>query len=207
MYTEALAPKTKKAFELLGTVEMVQQFYLAGGTAAALYLGHRFSHDLDFFSTQRFDSELLRLELEKAGKLAIEFKKKDTLLGKFNGVKISFFYYPYPLLNPLNHFSSVAITDPKDIGAMKINAIAGRGIKRDFIDLYFLIKANQWQLVEVIAWFTKKYKKSNYNMVHVLNALIYFADADTTATPQMIKPVNWNKVKEYFHNAVKKIEL
>ncbi|MFY9484681.1 MAG: nucleotidyl transferase AbiEii/AbiGii toxin family protein [Patescibacteria group bacterium] len=186
---------------------MIQQFYLAGGTAAALYLGHRSSHDLDFFSTQRFDSELLRLELEKVGNLAIEFKKKDTLLGKFNGVKISFFYYPYPLIQPLAYFDSVAITNQKDIAAMKINAIAGRGIKRDFIDLYSLMEANHWRLIEVIAWFMKKYKKSNYNMVHVLNALIYFEDADKTPIPKMITPIDWGKIKEYFRDAVKEIEL
>jgi len=207
MHTEALAPKTKKAFELLGTVDMVQQFYLAGGTAVALYLGHRFSHDLDFFTNKRFDSEALRLELDKAGDLEIDVKKKDTLLGKFNGVKISFFYYQYPLLKPLNSFGQIAIAGQHDLAAMKIDAIAGRGIKRDFIDLYCLIQANHWQLVEVIAWFTKKYKKSGYNMVHVLNSLIYFSDADTTATPEMIKPIDWDKVKKYFHDSVKEIEL
>jgi len=75
-------------------------FYLAGGTALALLLGHRISIDLDFFSENAFSVSSLVLQLNTLGNLKIEDQSENTFNGSLDGVKISFFYYPYPLLFP-----------------------------------------------------------------------------------------------------------
>ncbi|MFA5791963.1 MAG: nucleotidyl transferase AbiEii/AbiGii toxin family protein [Candidatus Paceibacterota bacterium] len=198
MYEEALSENTRIVLEKLASV--AAPFYLAGGTALALLLGHRISVDLDFFSEDTFSVSLLVVRLNTIGNLKIEDQSETTFNGSLDGVKISFFYYPYPLLFGTKEYAGVSLADERDIGAMKVQAISGRGSKKDFVDLFVLLK--KYSLQELFNFFYKKYEKFNYNRLHILKSLSYFYDADTNPEPMYISPINWDEVKKFIKNVV-----
>lgn len=202
---EALSEETKKSFSLLEKMALVGQFYLAGGTALALQLGHRISLDLDFFDKNEFDEIQLTQQLSKIGKFNLEKKAPQTILGILENTKVSFLNYSYPLLFPFKTIESIKIADSRDIACMKIDAIASRGAKRDFIDVYFAAKEFA-SLTEILKLFAQKYASLNYNLVHVKKSLVFFDDAESDPMPKMLNPVNWGNIKKFFQEEVVKLE-
>lgn len=198
MHKETISENTGIVLEKIAPI--ATPFYLAGGTALALLFGHRISIDLDFFSENTFSISSLISQLNTLGKLKIENQSESTFNGLLDGVKISFFRYPYPLLFPTKKYDDVELADERDIGAMKIQAISGRGSKKDFVDLFILLK--KYSLKELIDFFHKKYEKFDYNQLHILKSLGYFYDADTDPEPTYISPINWNEVKKSIKNTV-----
>lgn len=206
MEETGISPQTKRNLELLGQQDWLKQFYLAGGTACALYFGHRISFDLDFFTTEKFNSKEIVENLQKLGDLKIDTLADDTFLGIFNKVKISFFQYKYPSIGQFTDYKNIKIASLQDLVAMKIDALQSRVTKRDFIDLYTLLIRNNWNLGEAIEFFKDKFESVRYNIQHVTMSLIYFDDADKS--PEVIKMNDghdWTKIKEYFVEQVKKL--
>ena len=99
--------------------------------------------------------------------------------------------------------TNVNVASLEDIAAMKIAAIADRGTKRDFIDLYFLAKL--FPLVKIIDFYDQKFKNLANAKTHILKGLVYFTDAESEPTPRMVQSVNWSEVKKFFEEEVKKI--
>lgn len=178
-------------------------FYLAGGTALALQLGHRRSIDFDLFSSDPFDSAKKVRDLDQAGKFELFHQDKDTVNGSLDGVRLSFFYYKYRLLQPLLAYETLAIARKLDIAAMKVQAIAGRGSRKDFIDLYFLMK--EYSLSKIMTAYSGKFGSRLANRYHVFKSLLYFNDAEEEAMPRMLVPVSWPQVKKTIQSEVKKI--
>lgn len=208
MFKEILPRKTQKVLAQIGKSPIKDRFYLAGGSAAALHLGHRLSLDLDFFTEKKFESPELELleDLKKVSDISSLSIAPGTLHCEMNGVRLSFFQYTYPLLYTFHKLENVSIADLREIALMKIVAIADRGSKKDFIDLYFAAK-EVMPLPELFSAFQKKYKKINYNLVHIVKALVYFKEADKEKLPKMIKPISWLKIKKYFEAEVKKLNI
>lgn len=198
---ESLLKNTKEAFLLLDNQRFINDFYLAGGTALALHLGHRISGDLDFFTEKLFDESLLVQKLSIIGNFQLEKKSEQSVIGVLNGVKISFLGYGYPLLSPLKNISKTNIASIIDIACMKIDAISSRGAKRDFIDLFFAIKGGL-SFEEILKAFEQKYSSINYNMMHIKKSLVYFDDAESDPMPQMLKPVSWEEIKLFFQKKI-----
>ena len=198
MHEETLSEKTRIVLEKIAPI--TTPFYLAGGTVLALLLGHRISVDLDFFSKDTFSVSSLVEQLSALGDLKIEDQSDNTLNGSLDGVKISFFHYPYPLLFPTEEYNGVSLADERDIGAMKIQAISDRGSKKDFVDFFVLLK--KYSLQELLYFFYKKYEKFNYNRLHILKSLSYFYDADTNPEPVYIHPISWAEVKSFIKKIV-----
>lgn len=113
---------------------------------------------------------------------------------------MSFLGYPYPELFPRAHFKGVAIADPRDIACMKLSAIASRGTKRDFIDLY--VASQRFPLGNILSWFAQKYAKTRYNHFHILKSLTFFGDAEKDPLPHMLIPLAWDDAKRFFRRAV-----
>jgi hypothetical protein len=203
MFTKAISKATTDALALLGNSGMLSNAYLAGGTACALYFGHRYSFDLDFFTNQEFPTKIVVKQLEKLEGFNLQRTTKWTILGSFPDVKFSYFYYPYPLIAKTLQFANIRIASLKDIAAMKIAAICDRGTKRDFIDLYFTVK-KEFPLSIILKFYDKKYKKLSNNLYTILKSLRYFVDADQQSV-QMIEKISWEEVKEFFTKEVKKI--
>jgi len=160
-------------------------FYLAGGTALALELGHRISLDFDFYIEGELNPETLLQDFQKHFKnVQLIREAKNTLILSIDNTEVSLFSYPYPLISPLIKIPEVNLASMEDICAMKIVAIIQRGTKRDFIDIYFLTK--RFGLERIFALTQKKYK-GLFNKYLALQALTYFTDADKERDEQRAK--------------------
>lgn len=193
MREEVLTKNTESVLNALDASGVIRNFYLAGGTALALYFGHRFSIDLDWFA-EKFDyTPSFRRQLEKLGKLGIDSESKNTFNGALNGVKLSFFEYPYSLIAPKSRYKeNVYVAGIPDIAAMKLETIGSRGSYKDFIDIYFLLQ--NYSLEDILGFVRQKFTNIDYNEAHLLKALTYFEDAKGTTAPQLIKQVSWQEV-------------
>lgn len=172
-------------------------FYLAGGTALALELGHRISLDFDFYIEGELDPETLLQDFQKHFKnVQLIREAKNTLILSIDNTEVSLFSYPYPLISPLIKIPEVNLASMEDICAMKIVAIIQRGTKRDFIDIYFLTK--RFGLERIFALTQKKYK-GLFNKYLALQALTYFTDADKERDEQRAKTligISWDEIKK-----------
>ncbi|GAH63607.1 unnamed protein product, partial [marine sediment metagenome] len=165
---------------------------------------HRVSLDLDFFTKEDINTKTLIQKIKTLGKFSTERETENTLIGIFNGARVSFLRYDYPLLFDLRQIKGIKIADLRDIGCMKIDAISSRGMKRDFIDLFFICK-ELISLKNILSLFKRKYKSVNYNMMHILKSLAYFEDAENNPMPRMIIPASWQEVKSFFKEEIRKI--
>lgn len=180
--------------ELLKHLSAVPEFSamrLVGGTSLALQYGHRTSVDLDFFGT--FDTETPFSDiLRRYGKLTILKESEKIKVYLLDGIKVDFVYYDYPwLCDPLK-VDGLTLAVPSDIAAMKVNAIEGRGSKKDFIDLYFLLK--NYTLEEILDFYKQKHPE--HSVFRALMSMSYFDDADAQPTPRMFEQVSWEEIKE-----------
>lgn len=204
MPQEIISKKTKGNLEILTREGMLKTFYLAGGTGVALQLGHRFSLDLDFFTKKDIATKIFIQKIKTRGKFSVEREAENTLIGIFNGIRVSFLKYDYPLLFNLKQIEGIRIADLRDIGCMKIDAISSRGMKRDFVDLFFICR-EVISLKNLLSLFKRKYKSVNYNMMHILKSLAYFEDAENNPMPKMIVSASWQEIKNFLKKEIKKI--
>lgn len=196
-HAEVLDPETRHVLRQLCRSSLLQEFYLGGGTGLALYLGHRRSADLDFFSSTGFRQDLLLRQLQgTADQLEVLSQDLETLHTHVNGAKVSFLGYRYDLLFPEARFEGVRVADPRDIACMKLSALSARGTRRDFIDLFTVAQIHE--LSELLVLFSKKFEKVNYNQLHLLKSLTYFADAEEDPSPELLIDLDWSSVKQFF---------
>lgn len=203
MFTNGISPATRVCLETLKKTTLISNYYLAGGTVAALYLGHRISYDLDFFSNSPMDPIQIAQALGGLGKLQTDQNDSGTFLGMLDDVKISFFRYLYPMIEPEQNFEGVKIASLMDIGCMKLEAIASRGVMRDFVDMYLI--SQKLGLENILDGARIKFANTDYSETHFLRSLAYFDDADTANPPTMLIPWNWNEIKNYFESEVKRL--
>jgi len=197
---EAVTVGTRDLLTILGQMSLLRPFYLAGGTALALRLGHRISQDLDLFANIETLDDALRQAMVKELREghAVDILQ-DSVLGlvvMVDGQPVSFFSYGYPLLAPADQVSGVRIANVLDIGLMKLDAIVGRGTRKDFYDLYFI--ASHISLDELFARSGDKYPHSRGFGMRVLTALVDFDIADQQDEPIMLRPAVWDQVKTFF---------
>ncbi len=198
MFPRTLSEHARKTLALLGEKKILPPgTYLAGGSALALHLGHRRSIDFDFFTNIEFETKEVKNKLKKIGKYDEEVETPRTMLGKFNGIKFSLFYYPYNLIRETTPFGEILLASKEDIAAMKLVAITDRGTKKDFIDLYFLA-TECFSIEKMFEFYDEKYQNFESNKLTLLKALQYFEDAEKSEMPEMIKKVDWEKVKRFF---------
>jgi Nucleotidyl transferase AbiEii toxin, Type IV TA system len=196
-HPEALSAVQSKVLRQLGPVATEQAFYLAGGTALAGYLGHRRSVDLDWFSSERMQDALRLAQVLGNGGVPFVVTQvaQGTLHGRVSSVRASFLEYRYPLLAPQATWPAFAcsLASLDDIACMKLSAVAQRGAKKDFIDLYALGLQHR-PLPEMLDLYQRKYGIAD--IAHVLYALAYFDEADRERMPRMLWPVSWRTIKQ-----------
>jgi len=205
LHLDRMPQPTKRAF--LSCVELNflsrDGWYLAGGTALALQVGHRISVDLDFFTSQRdFDISGIERELSEGGEWTTTLREKGTLHGIFHGAKMSFIAYPF--FRPSDESlqcQTVRLVLPKDIAVMKIMAVSQRGKKRDFVDLYWLAQ-NGMSLEEALLGALRQYGNQRHSLPHFLKSLVYFADAEDDPMPEIFFQADWKTIKNYFETTV-----
>lgn len=194
LHREALGRSQRLLLPRLAPFAGQHGFYLAGGTALALRLGHRRSVDFDWFREAPIDDPLrLAADLRAAGlPFETERVEKGTLHGRAGGVRVSFLEYAYPLLRPLREAEGLRLADLEDIAAMKLaGAVAQRGSKKDFLDVFAL--GRRFGLGEMLSFYREKYGVEDVG--HVLVALAWFDDADRERTPTLLQRQSWPAVK------------
>lgn len=201
-YWDILGPKR---IELLPLFKVFKEdFYLAGGTALALQLGHRDSIDFDFFSSKFFSTEKLFRKVEQVFN-DHQLKKTQDVKGTLvfvvdDTVKISFFAYPYKLAKPLLDEDNFNMASMEDVGAMKLLAITSRSVLKDYVDLYFVL--HQISLEELLEITEKKFPTIDANIV--LKSLVYFEDIQEE--PILFKhndDISLGTIKKYLSETVK----
>ncbi|MDO8638353.1 MAG: nucleotidyl transferase AbiEii/AbiGii toxin family protein [Candidatus Daviesbacteria bacterium] len=198
MFTKALLTDTFRALKLVSKIDIIQKSHLAGGTALTLHLGHRISVDLDFFTEEIFDENIIENDLKRLSDFKEDGKAWRTIWGIVSNTKFSLFYYQYPLIKKPFEFEGVKILSMEDIAAMKIHALEDRGTKRDFIDLYFLAK--EFSMEQMLQFYDQKYGTLEEHFYSIIRSLDYFEDAKVDKMPKMMEKVSWEEVKKFFQN-------
>lgn len=205
-FVEGLSKKQIKVLKALGPNMAPKGFYLAGGTALAIHYGHRISVDLDWFTPEPFeDGMLLAQTLRNSGLgLEIEQVSPGTLHGRIQGVRVTFLQYQYPMLKSAQHWKDMDcdLASLEDLAGMKLSAIAQRGARKDFCDLYALGKSS-FSLQQMLGFYQKKFGIRDVGSV--LYGLVYFDDAENERMPRMLWNVNWRDIKKTILEWVKGI--
>jgi len=197
LHNEILTPIQADIARKLGAVATQFNCYLAGGTAVALYLGHRRSEDFDWFGAAPDVAVAAIVSAIEAADLELDVTDiaPGTLLGRIQGVKVSFFEYPYHLLDPTVEWPEghARMASLRDLAAMKLLAIAQRGSRKDFVDIYELLRAGA-DLKDMLVDFRVKFGVQE--TISVLRGLVYFDDAEREPMPTMLVPISWTDLKD-----------
>lgn len=202
-YIETIPQATRLVLDNIIKIPDIKNFYLTGGTALSLMLGHRESEDLDFFIKDHFQPTLLQQKLLQLGKLENVQIDEGTLNLFINKVKLQFLYYPYKLLEEFLPWNGIKLSSMIDIACTKLITVSMRGGKKDFIDMYVILK--EVSLKDLFINLDNKYQEIQYNKPHILKSLVYFDDADAQPMPRMHIPLEWETVKDFMVKEVKKV--
>jgi len=207
VHPECLRPEAARLLPVIAKALQPFSPILAGGTALALYVGHRVSVDFDFFTGNEFDPAAVVRAIQATSAEVQSLKlEPGTAVMIVNGVKVSLFQYPYPFVEPTELFSGAAVAGTIDIAGMKLIAIMQRGARRDFVDLYTVLKTMPFR---VVAHNTlQRFGATLIEPVIIGKALAWFADADAQPDPTYLgKPLQWSVVKHFFHSSVPQFVL
>ncbi len=178
----------KLLIEILNKEEF-GDFYLAGGTALALMLGHRKSIDLDFFSQAEFPNSLSHVLPHIQNTISIQNNYIEVVI---DGIKVMFMYFAYPRQKKLITIDGIRFADPLDIGLMKLLALQGRTTKKDIVDLFFLDQ-NLIKLENLLDVFEKAYPDLSFNAYDSFKKLLDKESIDNSPEPVMLKDLIWQE--------------
>lgn len=196
LHIKTVEPGTLSLLTELMKIPSLQPFSLVGGTALSLRYGHRSSVDLDLFYHEKFDSSVIEDELKS--NFGDDFfteggHKNFGIFCYIRKIKVDIVYFPHQLIAPIETEKGIRFYSSADIAAMKIQAMLGRGKKKDFWDLYELLQ--HFSLQEIMDWHKQKYPNQML-AISIPNAITYFVDADESETPVSFKKQTWEGVKK-----------
>lgn len=187
--------------ELLSSLQQLPELAdtrLVGGTSLALQLGHRRSIDIDLFGRVDTDNQFLSENLCTMGHVTPRYSTTNIHAFTIDHVMVDIVNYHYPWLNPPIIEDGIRLASIEDIAAMKVTAIVGRGTKKDFVDMAFLLE--QMSLSDILGCYQQKFADGSLFMA--LKSLLYFDDAEPMPMPQMLVPKSWEEVKDAITKAV-----
>ena len=197
---QTVYPNTLELLKSLASQPELAQTRLVGGTALALQYGHRQSIDLDFFGLLPDDKEELVEMTKRVGNVLVTNRSKMILQTVINQIKVDFVDYSrYKWIDEPIMGDGFVLASDKDIAAMKVNAIIGRGTRKDFIDLYVLLQ--RYSLSEIMAFYKQKYP--DFSEYRALLSMTYFEDAEMQDVPKMFIDTSWDTMKSTIIEAVK----
>ena len=190
---QTIDPNTLELLKTLAQAPILSNMRLVGGTALALQYGHRRSIDLDFFGqTTESVEELSEALKEYTGGLTLLSASKTIRVYRIRDVKVDIVNYNYPWIDEALKEEGLMLASPKDIAAMKVNAVMGRDTKKDFIDIYFLLQ--HYSFEQLMRFYLEKY--ADGTVYRALMSMTYFGDADPQPMPYMFVNVTWESIKE-----------
>ena len=204
---EAVPVAIRKLWPTFTSQPFMGQFYLAGGTALALQLGHRISVDLDFFPISREVDDPIRGEIVASLSRSVEVAVVENTFGNLlmivAGIRTGFFGYGYPLLNTPVQCEGIQLAALTDIGLMKLDAVSDRANRKDFYDLYVI--ARFLPLDELVRLSKVKYPLVRDFELMVYQGLTFFEVADKQDDPHLLIDLNWDIVRGYFIDQAKRL--
>lgn len=199
---QAVEPSTLELIRELQSKDYLKDFFLVGGTALALNIGHRKSIDIELFSNFNFDTQSLLENLTNDFQFNLFYSANNTLKGSVSEIKLDILAHRYPYVTEPLIIDGVTLLSNEDIIAMKLNAITVSGQRvKDFIDIFFLLEKNS--IENMLDFYKRKYTLQNE--VNVLKSLIWYNDVDLSDWPVMLKNLDlkWNMVKKEISKSVK----
>ncbi len=202
MYFDILDSKRFLLLQRLCEKGDIGNFYLAGGTALSLQMKLRKSFDFDFFTEHTFNENVLYESIKSLFPNQVEViaLNRGTCNLFVDGIQVSFFEYPYPMVNETvtgSDINNLFLASINDIAVMKMAAIGDRGAKKDFFDLYHIFKNTGLSSEQMICFLRKKYGY-NFNFSYMLMGLDYFEDAEDETLPKLYVEFDWNITKRFF---------
>lgn len=203
LYFQTVSKELHRLLRAIQEEALFRELRLVGGTALALQYGHRISIDLDFFGSLEAETEEVVDRLSRWGQVMTIKNAKNIRVFTVNDIKVDFVNYKYPWIdNPIEE-SGCSIASAKDIAAMKVAAITGRGSKKDFVDMYFLLQ--NFSIAQIMDFYESKY--SDASLFLALKSLTFFEDAEAQPMPKMLKACQWQEVKTVILNEVKRCNM
>lgn len=206
LHDESLPLQQQETLRELGETAEQFGFYLGGGTAVAIHLGHRQSLDLDWFTVASIENpmDLAQQIQRRSVNLRVGSVQRGTLHGEVNGVRVSFLEFGYPPLQPTLSWPKYRcqIASLEDLATMKLLAVAQRGTKKDFVDV-FAIGRNRLPLSDMLALYQERFSIGDKS--RVVYSLCYFEDAESDPMPKMLWTVTWDEVRETIRSWVRSI--
>jgi predicted nucleotidyltransferase component of viral defense system len=204
MHLEVL---TREGCDLFARLTAFRDFYLAGGTALALQIGHRVSVDFDFFSDKPIRRTLLpAVERVFEGTIQPVIDNRSELTVLAGSVKVSFIAYPFPLLDPLVSLGSVRSLSIREIAATKAYTIGRRGAYKDYVDLYFVLKDHHTSLEETIVMAERKFG-AHFNSRLFLEQLLFMGDITDYAIDFVHAAPTPSEILEFFTDEIAGLPL
>lgn len=203
LHIKTVEPRAFSILNELMKISELQNFSLVGGTALTLLYGHRKSDDLDLFSNKTFQNFEIISALENKFKASFNNRSTNPRFGIFcfvGEIKIDIIHHPHPVIRPLQTIDNIRLFSTEDIIAMKVQAILGRGKKKDFWDIAELLQ--HFSVADFIQFHKEKYATQNL-LITVPQALTYFADAEESEDPISLKNQTWDKVKKFINAKVR----
>ena len=205
MHTKAITQKDKTIFEKIQTIK---GFYLAGGTGLALQIGHRISVDFDLFSNQVIRKNFL-YQIEKlfiGNNIEVSVNNSNELTLFINGVKVTFLYYPFPVLQPFVKYNSLPLLSIEEIAATKAYTIGRRGSFKDYVDMYFVLKDNYSTLGNITKLAERKYEEA-FNARLFFEQLVYWEDVEAAEIVFLKTKVTRAHLENFFEKTIKNTKL
>ena len=198
LHYETVDEGTLGLLKQLQSLDILSEMRLVGGTSLALQIGHRKSIDIDLFGILNVEFDILIDELKTLGEVVLLKNSKNIHSLLINDIKVDIVNYNYKWLKNKMTIDNIYFATIEDIAAMKLNAIMGRGSKKDFIDLYFILK--NYTLSTLIDLYSQKYHDGSIFLV--LKSLAYFDDADEQEMPFMFHNTSWQTMKNNIKKAL-----
>jgi len=207
LQTQSVGKPLWDILNILQQKELFKNYFLVGGTALSLQLGHRISNDIDLFTRDDLNKDEILdfLNRDYNGVYQIHNIQNTVLQISINGVKIDFVKYDYDLIEDVKSEEGIRYLGKKDISAMKLMAIANRGDQaKDFVDIYYLLE--EITLGDMFEYYKQKYKQ--HDVCQIKRSLVYFDDVTEsswasvkllrdTLSAEKIKQTILNEVSEY----------
>lgn len=205
MHQEAL---TKEGAVIFPKLSQFKNFYLAGGTALALQIGHRISVDFDLFCQNDIPQELLgQVKRTFAGNEAVPVvNNPEELTVLIDGVKVTFLKYPFPVLDELVEVDNLKMLDIPELAATKAYTIGRRGSLKDYVDTFFMVSDGYASIEQIIVLADKKYGHE-FNSRLFLEQLIYLDDVEDVPIVFLRNPVDKSKMERFFEDQIKKMKF
>ena len=203
LYYNTISTPTLELLKVLQEIPALKSTRLVGGTGLALQIGHRISVDIDLFANNLKEDFISIIAAIKQKGYIVDIRKQSSniMVSMINGIKVDIVNYPYKWLYPPKYEEGISLAAFNDIAAMKLSAVTNRGTKKDFIDLYYLLKV--YSLKQMLSFYEEKYNASTFI---VLKSLTYFEDAEIEILPKMLDSTfDWTKLKNKIKKEVLKL--